>query len=981
MPRINTESKFFAYVRRGLSWCAADLPGGRIENGRVLSKVGVVELVRDVGFLQNDGYEILPVEGGFRIVAGRPRGFLSGILNLAQALNERRRATERVEPRFVNRLYKHEANITGGEHLHTWVADLDEAFWVRYVKALARRHFTGLVFYAGYHPFEYFLDYERFPEAPGVSSRHRRRTLDGLKRAFGVARAFGLSTFMQHYITHFPAGLATKHGLGFRKVSAGSRLSAFRHPVVDAYSRYVYRRTFEILPELSGLYVNFESAPNSGDFVKRCLYPEAVRAGAKPEFIFRLWDFNSPAAMKDLVASYPGKTRLAHKVQDRADYYYYPKADPRVIEWKKHLPDTEFIFIMGPCHNSATVQSRQLWADHDFVHSLLADVEAKGADSIAFHTVYDLLLPDIPARKLAKTHEIEMARLNTGHLDATLDYVRGVRPGRSVLRKRLAGRLGLSRERAALALGAIDETSKITLTTFAQFWHSTSEEGYLYPAIRSYYQDPFLHLTPSFVNDEPAAAMTITTAWLNRILKLRNVPDDTGLIIDYANPLKKRVRHSVKTIGRELRKHCKNALALAHKAAGGKPSGVTATLVEETTKINNFGMRSYGEMQVAVNLFKVYFSKSRRSTLNALKKALEELKSIRPYIKPHDPLAARNHLWWHETECERDIKALRSLIRRIERDAFPYSAFAAFAASLERYNEIRRTVRPNKHIRPKDMRLIRRQLGESIERARESVELLAPAPRQRVRRNVEGWLGFLESELARTKEPVCKVLPVSAVGADDGFVELVQDNCFRYGANAIDDFLGFFIGRDWRLPWDVSMRIARSRGGLVLSLRERGVDVAARRRRWRQFQGTRSETFFWRFCVDRECTKRHIDIWSISPEGKTLIKGGYTILSRQDTVLDTGRPVKAGTAKFTSGPDWWRLDYTLPWRLLGGRPAPNEKWRVNITTTPRSGTPILPRAGLDGRNEQFIWCDAYEYTAADDFFAGKPERAGTIIFR
>ncbi|MCD6404790.1 MAG: hypothetical protein J7M19_03080, partial [Planctomycetes bacterium] len=153
------------------------------------------------------------------------------------------------------------------------------------------------------------------------------------------------------------------------------------------------------------------------------------------------------------------------------------------------------------------------------------------------------------------------------------------------------------------------------------------------------------------------------------------------------------------------------------------------------------------------------------------------------------------------------------------------------------------------------------------------------------------------------------------------------------------------------------------------------------RRRWREFRGTRSETFFWRFCVDPECTKRHIDIWSISPEGKTLIKGGYTILSRQDTVLDTGRPVKAGTAKFTSGPDWWRLDYTLPWRLLGGRPAPNEKWRVNITTTPRSGTPILPRAGLDGRNEQFIWCDAYEYTAADDFFAGKPERAGTIIFR
>lgn len=982
MRHVSADSKFFDSVRAGLGWCAADLPGGRIEEGKVVSTAGCVEFVFDGDFSQGDGYRLSSAGGGFRVAAGRPGGFLSGLLDLSQGLREGRRDfDETVVPRFLSRLYKHEANIAKGTHHHAWVGELDEAFWVEYVKALVRRHFTGLVFYAGYHPFEYFLDYEKFPEAAAVGAAERRRTLLGLKRAFGVARSFGLSTFMQHYLTHFPAGLAKRHKMGFQKTSAGSRLSAFEHPVVDKYSRWVYRRTFELLPELTGLYVNFESAPNSGDFVKRCLYPEAVRAGAKPEFIFRLWDFNSPAAMKDLVRSYPGKTRLAHKVEDRADYYYYPKADPRVIEWKRHLPDTEFMFITGPCHNSATVQSRQLWADHDFVHSLLADAEEKGADSIAFHSVYELLLPEIPARKMAKRREIEMAHLNGGHLDATVDYVRGLRPGAAALKKRLAGRLGISGERAALALGAINETSRITLTTFSQFWHSTSEEGYLYPAIRSYYQDPFLHMTPSFVNDEPSAAMTITTAWLNRSLKLRNVPDDTELIIDYVNPSKGKAPRTPPAVAREVEKRCRRALALARKAAGRRPSGVMAALAREARQMHNEGMRACREMRVAMNLYEVYFSRSRAKTVKKLELALEELKGVRPLIREGDPLAARNHLWWHETECERDIKALRSLVGRIERGGFPYGAFAAFAGSIASYNEIRRTVRPNKHLRAKDLTLIRRQLRESITRASDAAGLLARPKHRRLRRNVERWLGFLESQLAGVKEPVCDILPESKLARDEGFVPLVQDTCFRYGNNCIDDLLGFFAPVDWQLPWDVSARIASSRDGLVLSLVERGVDVKAMRARWREFAGTRSETFFWRFYVDRDRMKRHFDIWSISPEGRGLMKGGYTIVDRQNTVLATGQPFEGGAHKFTAASDWWRLDYRLPWKLLGGRPTPGEKWRVNMTTTPESGTPILPRAGVKGRNEQFTWCAAYENTAASDFMAGKPERAATITFR
>ena len=68
-------------------------------------------------------------------------------------------------------------------------------------------------------------------------------------------------------------------------------------------------------------------------------------------------------------------------------------------------------------------------------------------------------------------------------------------------------------------------------------------------------------------------------------------------------------------------------------------------------------------------------------------------------------------MWWQETVFEDDIKRLGRLARHVEKGGFPFAAFATYARSLERFNEIRRTVRPNKIIRPQEARLIVRQLS------------------------------------------------------------------------------------------------------------------------------------------------------------------------------------------------------------------------------------------------------------------------------
>ena len=240
-------------------------------------------------------------------------------------------------------------------------------------------------------------------------------------------------------------------------------------------------------------------------------------------------------------------------------------------------------------------------------------------------------------------------------------------------------------------------------------------------------------------------------------------------------------------------------------------------------------------------------------------------------------------------------------------------------------------------------------------------------------------MSYVEAELAGVTPPRAVVRDESALGSDDGFLPLVHDQCFRYAENCIDDLDGFFTRREWAPELDAHFRIVRAKRGLVISLLERNVDAAQRRKGWNLYRGTRGETFFWRLYLDRECTGRKMDVWSIQSGGRGLMKGGFEIVNRQNTVLHTGQPVPGGRGKLTWGRDWWRIDYTIPWRLLGGPAKPGEKWRVNVTAMPGCGAPLLPFDNI-GRNRQVIWCRGWEFTAANDFLAGKPERMGTIVF-
>jgi len=971
MKELLTDSEMLRHVEQGLGRAVSALPSGRLQGGRLVFRGGAIRLFLNDEFEGTDGFLITPYLKDYLITAATPFGFVSGVATAVWNIRRGVQPTGPRIPRFKSRFYKHETNLGQGPQArpvpHTHIAELDDAFWGEYCSALASRHFDGLVFYSTWHPFQYLLDYDRYREAGAGTKRQRAATLAGLKRAIGIARSFGIKTYLQHHMTFMPQAIAAKYLPGICNYRNVEWLGGVDHPAVVDYNRYVYRRTFELLPELTGLFVNLENVPNSADIVERHLLCEVARVKPLPELTFMLSGFCSLPEMAKIVKSYPGKVRLTQGIMDMADVYYFPKADRRVMEWKKALPDTEFVFIVGPCYNSASAQSRTLWCDPEFVKATLADAEKKGTDSVAFHTVYDLFCDDISASKLAGQGEIQMALMNRGHIEGFLEFVRGRTPIRdySVIRERyesrLSRRLGLSRRQTELVYGSMRESSRISLLIFQQFLMSLRTEGRIWAMRRNTYADPFMYPTMTVVNEQPRLAMDVQGLWLNTTNSAKYVPEDVQRVIDYVDPSQPRVARDPLVMARLIARHSSAAMSMAVRAVGRKPMGIAATFMENTIRMNHWGMRMCHEIRAAAGIYAAFFPTSKRRTSARLRTALAELKECARHSAKDDPLSARNVPILRESQPEKDIAILRSLIKHLSKDDYPYAAFAAYAGSLREYNEIRRTVRPARQIRPRETDIIRRQLRASLRAAGEAINLLQGRSCMKLAANVGKWVEYLEAELAGLTPPEYRVSRDGAPG--DGFVQLWHDQCFRHGENCISDLSAFFTPTDFPRRERIFMSLAARPDGLGILLKEEGVDVAEREARWDDWKGSLSDTFFLRLYLLRDYQSMRVECFKIQSRGRWCSKKAATILGRQDVTCEHMRVIETAAKSFHRGADWWRVDVTIPWNEVGGIPESGARWRANVTANPAIRV-----------NRQSVWCPGY------DFFAGKFSRMGTLIF-
>jgi hypothetical protein len=946
MNTTNLLERSFGSADHGVAWAASQLPGGRIEAGRILASVPgnssfPVAIAPLAGAKGADDFAVEFAGGGAAVRASSATGTMSGLLELGSMLRRGRKGDVARNLRFRTRNYKHEVrfDVTGERSILLYT----DATWEGLMRHIVANQFNGLVLYPNSgHPFEAFLDYKEYPYAAVRPDGERAAVCAALNRGLQWAHRYGLTTFMQHYIYHFTTALS-RH-LGISK-EAGERVSGVDRPEIHEYVRWCYRQTFAQCPDLDGLYFNYESAPNAYEHVVNTALYEFNKMDKKPICLYRLWNATEMDKVKMLIDSYKGRSLVSHKISDTADTYHSPKADSRVAEWKQHIPGLEFMYCIGPCHNCGTNHCNTLWADYDFAYSLVGDAHAKGADSISFHSVYEFASPDIDDGKIFDDRERTLTRFNRLHMDAIVDFINGRHKDVAQRGSAMASRVEVSGPAGAQLYKAIDASSKLVLLGFQQFTYTPAWEGFLHVGRNSHIQEPFFYPTPEYFNHQSQRTPIYGWAWIPKTIDAVVVPDGTyQRIIDFVDPAKKKARITPAMIAGLLKKNMQTArkAAAAYEAAGGK---LTAQLRQYLGENEMYGTYLRQEILAAISLYSMYFAKTRAAFVKALKDGIKHLSPLPGLIK-NGPEAFKRIMrmtCFDRMEPAVEIEMTQRLLREVQASDFPIAALVAYVQSRREYNEIRRHVRPFHAQSPKSLLPAVKQLQRSLASARKALAELAQPKLGQFARNVADWIQFLTSELTRIELPkaVCAAEPGPAM-------QLQWNQCFRSGQWFQDDFLAFFKRYDLLKHQGIWFQVWRTADELVFKIGQDTVDAAAMLARWEQFKGTGNDAFIMRIHLNATGQDRDSAMFIVFPAGGPVTSAGKTVIP---------------ASEFSHGATSWQTIVKLPFATIGAKPKKGDTWRINILANPAISA-----------NLATIWSNEYDPGAP---FAG---RFGTVKF-
>lgn len=832
--------------------------------------------------------------------------------------------------------YKHE--VTLNEASPRFVGTYTRQMWETLCAGVAKMGFNGLVLYSAYHPFEHVLDYEEFPQAANQPAKHRNAVRAALRLGLATAHRHGLTTFMQHYVGHFTEAMA--HAAGVQTLG---RTCGVEDPEIERYIRYCYREIFKQLPDLDGLYFNFESAGPAAKHLMRTAIPEMNAMKRPPVALFRLWGFTDAKGMRQLVDAYKGRTLVCHKISDSNDVYYLPVADSRAWEWKRALGEkVEFLYEMGPCHNCGTNLCDQLWGDYDFAHDLIADAAAKGADGIGFHTINEFLSPVMdPDGRVFSAHERAMARHNWLHLQAVVDFCNGKKRRAQEQARSLAESVGVPRAAGGNLRRAILKSSQIVLLSYQQFAYGSDWDGYLNRGRWSHIQEPFYFYPATDFNDQvtsPLWSAGRTVSWLNKQRDTKTVPPSLlQNILDYADPKKTKAKRNPLAIATALRwnmKHARKAMERYREVAGDAAADELMPYIRQNEIL---GRVLQHELLAGIELYGAYFARSQVIFGALLKRGLAELERVRATtaeLTPKEAKVLQRVLMLDRTpDVTPEIAGIRKTLEKMAGNPYPFEALRLYIESHRLYNEIRRTVLP---FRTYDLKMIREQtstLPRAIAAAKRSIALLQKVGRDDLAQNVDVWLAFLVSESDRIAIPLMK-----CADEDSAVYQPLQHNhCFLRGESFADDFSSFFEPVDFERAADLSFATWHTGKDLVVSLRERGEAAATRPARWDTLKDDMASlSYVMQIHLDTEGTGKDCQTVVVWPKS-----GRANIGPKATTQLECA---------FQNDGNGWQMTVRIPFRQLGiARPRKGDVWGMNVTSNPSIA-----------KHSEYTWAPQYD---------------------
>ena len=934
----------FGEAEHGVRWAISQLPGGRSVDGRHEVNGESLVLVPFPAAKDEDDYAIAFAADGIQVRANSAVGAISGLLKLGEQLAAGKRKDVAASLRLRTRNYKIEAHLTPRENYG--VVQYTDAMWEALCQQLVRHQFNGVVLYSGYHPFEAILDYQERPDAASVPEADRTMVRAGIRRALAMMHKYGLKTFIQHYVGHFTKELAAAHD-----IPINGRCSNTVHPAVEAYCRYCYREIFKQVPELDGLYFNFESFQNAHAHLLATAIPECNAMARKPIFVFRLWGYTDYNGMEQMLQAYQGRVILGHKIIDTMDAYYLPCADSRVMEWKKRMgAGIEWMFLVGPCHNTGTNLCDQLWADYGFVQTLLADAQAKGADSISFHSVHELFSADLPeAAKMFSRQTLELSRFDHLHLLAASDYVNNVKRSQAEQARTMARLCGVPEAAGRHLLQAIHSSSQLILLAYQQFAIRACLDGWLRPPRYSNIQEPFFYFPASTLSHQSEQPLLFPegwgAAWVKKTIDTAVAPEgEYQYIIDYVAPGTPKARLNPQVMADLLDanvRQSRRSLTAYRRAAGDEAADLLAPYLERNAIV---GEHVRHEILAGIQLYQLYYTSSQPEMEAALRSGLKELQAAAALIVDRSNPGCKNLRRTLTTPSNPDIeiklaKELLDLVAAAGK--VPLRGFAAYVESHKQFNEVRRQTFPMRPHSEAIRECARTCITKAMAAADVALAELAAPEVQVYRQRVQVWRDYLAVRHADTFPPAVACHPVRGTPV----LPMRHEDAFRFGEDFLEDFLGFFRPVDFVKAARLSAQVSRTATELVVRLHEDGTSMETRRKVWEEChrRGEGSDSFVMRLDIDVEgkgCASERITVW---PAG-----GGITY----------GRQVQApGRVELRAIGDGWDLIAYLPFTLLGRTPATGDTWGFNIHSNPFAAA-----------NMEYTWASQFESHATPAFF-------------
>jgi hypothetical protein len=201
----------------------------------------------------------------------------------------------------------------------------DRVLMLRYLDELVENRFNTIFFWNG-HPFPYFLQLPKYPEARVLNDLELKRNIEQLRWFTQEADRRGIWTVFHFYNIYVSPTFAKAHEQeGVRIQNPAST------PLLEAYTRYCVSEFVNSYPSV-GLMLTAGEALHikSEEWVRDAIIPGLKETGKRPPLIVRQWTID-PYRFRNIIK--PNYDNLYTMMKHNTEMIVSPYPDPRNATW------------------------------------------------------------------------------------------------------------------------------------------------------------------------------------------------------------------------------------------------------------------------------------------------------------------------------------------------------------------------------------------------------------------------------------------------------------------------------------------------------------------------------------------------------------------------------------------------------------------------------------------------------------------------